>query len=99
MNTESRPDGLLKRPNGCKLEQIKASRYKGRSGWNDLVIRTDDADDCRLSRRYVTSSGQMILRTVSRSDGMSRRPDGWSLDSLASGHVVRTADREPKFLT
>jgi hypothetical protein len=31
-NTEDRPDGMLKRPNGCKLEQFKASHYRGRSG-------------------------------------------------------------------
>jgi hypothetical protein len=31
-NTEGRPDGLLKRPDGCKLEQFEASRQRGRSG-------------------------------------------------------------------
>jgi hypothetical protein len=31
LNTESRSDGLLNRPDGCKLEQFKAFRHKGRS--------------------------------------------------------------------
>jgi hypothetical protein len=31
-NTEGRPDELLKRPDGCKLEQFEASRHRGRSG-------------------------------------------------------------------
>jgi hypothetical protein len=30
-NTEGRPDGLLNRPDGCKLEQFEASRHRGRS--------------------------------------------------------------------
>jgi hypothetical protein len=34
---------LLKRPNGCKLEQFDASRHRERSGRKVLVIRTDDA--------------------------------------------------------
>jgi hypothetical protein len=31
-STEDRPDGLLKRPDGCKLEQFEASQQRGRSG-------------------------------------------------------------------
>jgi hypothetical protein len=31
-STECLPDGLLNRPEGCKLEQFEASRHKGRSG-------------------------------------------------------------------
>jgi hypothetical protein len=31
-NTECRSDGMLKRPDGCKLEQFEASRHRGRSG-------------------------------------------------------------------
>jgi hypothetical protein len=42
-NTESRPDVLLKRPYGCKLEQFETSRHRGRSGGEVLVVRTDDA--------------------------------------------------------
>jgi hypothetical protein len=34
---------LLKRPDGCKLEQFKASRHRGRSGRKVFVARTDDA--------------------------------------------------------
>jgi hypothetical protein len=30
-NTECRPDALLKRPDGCKLEQFEASRHRGMS--------------------------------------------------------------------
>jgi hypothetical protein len=32
LNTESCSDGLLNRPDGCKLEQFEASRHEGRSG-------------------------------------------------------------------
>jgi len=32
LNTESRPDGLLNRPDGCKLEHFEASLHRGRSG-------------------------------------------------------------------
>jgi hypothetical protein len=42
-NTEWRPDVLLRRSDGCKLEQFEASRHKGRSGWKVLVVRTNDA--------------------------------------------------------
>jgi len=56
-NTEWRPNVLLKRPNGCKLEQFEASRHRGRSGWKVLVVRTDDALDSWASGRYITSSG------------------------------------------
>jgi hypothetical protein len=31
-NTEDRPDGMLNRPDGCKLEQFEASQHRGRSG-------------------------------------------------------------------
>jgi hypothetical protein len=36
--SECRPDVLLKRPDGCKLEQFEASRHRGRSGWKVLVV-------------------------------------------------------------
>jgi hypothetical protein len=44
-NTECHPEMLLKRPDGCKLEQFEASRHKGRSGWKVLVDWTDYALD------------------------------------------------------
>jgi hypothetical protein len=50
---------LLKRPNGCKLEQFEASRHRGRSGQKVLFIRTDDALDSCAFGRYVTSSGRL----------------------------------------
>jgi hypothetical protein len=44
-NIEWRLDVLLKRPDGCKLEQFEASRHRGRSGQKVLILRTDDALD------------------------------------------------------
>jgi hypothetical protein len=41
-NTESRPDVLLKRPNGCKLEQFKTSRHRGRFGMEVLIVQSSD---------------------------------------------------------
>jgi hypothetical protein len=58
-NTKCRPDVLLKRLNGCKLEQFEASRHRGRSGWKVLIVRTDDALDSWPSERYITSSGRL----------------------------------------
>jgi hypothetical protein len=60
-NTECRSDLLLKRPDGCKLEQFEASLHKGRSERKVLVIRTDDALDSWASGQYITSSGRMLL--------------------------------------
>jgi hypothetical protein len=76
-NTECRPDVVLKRPDGFKLEQFETSRHRGRSGWKVLVVRTDDAVDRRESERYDTSSRRLALWTDGRPDGMIRRPDGW----------------------
>jgi len=42
LNTERRPAMLLRRPNGCNLEQFEASRHKGRFGQKVLIIRMDD---------------------------------------------------------
>jgi hypothetical protein len=42
-NTKWRSDVLLKRPDGCKLEQFEASGHRGRFGHKVLVVRTDDA--------------------------------------------------------
>jgi hypothetical protein len=38
-NTESHPDRLLNRPNGCKLEQFEASRHRERSGRESMSSR------------------------------------------------------------
>jgi len=38
-NTEWLPNVLLKRLDGCKLEQFEASRHRGRSGRKVLVVR------------------------------------------------------------
>jgi hypothetical protein len=58
-NIEWRPDVLLKRSDGCKLEQFEASRHRGRSGrmmlgqlsvWMKYhVIRTDARDPISLT--------------------------------------------------
>lgn len=42
-NTKWRPDVLLKRPNGCKLEQFEAFRHRGRFGLKVLIVQTDVA--------------------------------------------------------
>jgi hypothetical protein len=42
-NTERCQDVLLSRPNGCNLEQFKASGYRWESGQKDLIVRTDVA--------------------------------------------------------
>jgi hypothetical protein len=34
---------LLRCPDGCNLDQFKASGHRGRSGRKVLVVRTDDA--------------------------------------------------------
>jgi len=44
-NTKCRPKVLLKRPDGCKLEQFEASRHRGRSRWKVLLVQTEDALD------------------------------------------------------
>jgi hypothetical protein len=57
-NTESHPDGLLKRPDRCKLEQFEALRHRGRSGL-----------ESSSSGRYDTSSRRLVLWTADRPDG------------------------------
>jgi hypothetical protein len=42
-NTERRQVVLLRRPNGCNLEQFEVSQHRGRSRWKVLIIRMDDA--------------------------------------------------------
>jgi hypothetical protein len=76
-NTESCPDVLLKRPDGCKLEQFETSRHRGRSEREVLVIWTDDALNRWESERYDTSSGRLMLWIYGRSEGMTCRSDGW----------------------
>jgi hypothetical protein len=76
-NTESRPVVLLKRPDGCKLEQFETSRHRGRSGQKVLVIRIDDALNRLASKRYDMSSERLELWTDGRPDNMTRCPDGW----------------------
>jgi hypothetical protein len=65
-NTESRPEGLLKRPDGCKLEQLEASRYRGSSGRESTssgtvghVVWTAEALDSWASWRDDTSSRRL----------------------------------------
>jgi hypothetical protein len=59
LNTEWHLNVLLKRLDGCKLEQIEASRHRGKSGQKVLVVRTDDALDSWASKRYITSPRQL----------------------------------------
>jgi hypothetical protein len=40
-NTESRSDVLLKRSDGCKLEQFETSRHRGRYGREVVIVQTD----------------------------------------------------------
>jgi hypothetical protein len=48
-----------KRPDGCKQEQFKASRHRGRFGWKVLIVRTEDALVRWVSGRYITLSGRL----------------------------------------
>jgi hypothetical protein len=57
--TEWHLDVLLKRPDGCKLDQFKASRHRGRSGQKVLVVMTDDALDSWTSGWYIKLSGRL----------------------------------------
>jgi hypothetical protein len=57
--SECRLEVLLKRPDGCKLEQLEASRHRGRSGLKVLIVQTDDALNSWASGRYITSSEQL----------------------------------------
>jgi hypothetical protein len=65
-NTEGRLNGLLKRPDGCKLDQ--------------KLLDTDECSDGnprRESGRYGTLSGRLELCTDERPDGMTCRLDDW----------------------
>jgi hypothetical protein len=73
-NTESCPDGLLKRLDRCKLEQFETSRHRERSERKVLVVRADDALDKCASGRYDTLFGRLALWTDGDPDTMTRRP-------------------------
>jgi hypothetical protein len=53
------------------------------------VVRTDDTEDCRLSRRYVKSSRRMVHWIVWRLDGMTRRLDGWQGTRISDLYSVQ----------
>jgi hypothetical protein len=76
-NTKSRPDVLLKHPDGCTLDQIETSRHRRRFRWEVLVIWMDDALDRWMYEQYDTPFGRLVLWTDGRPDGMTRCPDGW----------------------
>jgi hypothetical protein len=83
-NTEDRPDELLNRLDGCKLEQFEAFRHRGRSGRESIssgrmMLYSDGRPDGLTRRPDGWCIGQLGVRTE------------W--------HVVRTAGRGPKFLT
>jgi hypothetical protein len=70
LNIESRPDILLRRPDGYKREQFEGSRHRVRSGRKFLVIRTDDA-----WMEYH------VVRTDAR-DLISLTDDAWKIERL-----------------
>jgi hypothetical protein len=43
LNTERHPTVLLRRPDGCNLDQFEASRHRGRCRQKVLIVWTDDA--------------------------------------------------------
>jgi len=74
-STERRPDGLLRRLDGCKLDRNFLTQWRVRR--EVYVIRTDDAwsdwrSDGMARRPDGWNSGQMGVRT-----GWLHRPDGW----------------------
>jgi hypothetical protein len=71
-NTECHSDVLLKRPDGCKLEQFEAFRQRGRSERKVLVVRTEDALDTWASGRYITSSEQLVRNRIFLTSRMCR---------------------------
>jgi len=79
-NTEWRPDVLLRRLNGCNLEQFEASRHRGRSRQKVLIVQMDDAwtvecpdvishllDGCKRLNFTVFKSAQSLLEEHNRS--------------------------------
>jgi hypothetical protein len=74
-STERRSDGLLRRPDGCKLDRNFSTQWRVRTKVH--VVRTNDAwSDCRPNGMARCpdrwNSGQMCIRT-----GWLDRPDGW----------------------
>lgn len=72
--TGCRPDELLRRLDGCKLEQKLLDIVEGLDGNsrrpNEWYLV------CQASERYCTSSGRLELWTDERPDEMTRRPHG-----------------------
>jgi hypothetical protein len=75
-NTEGCPAVLLRRPNGCNLDQFEASEHRRRSELKVLVVRTDDTltverpdgiscrpDGCKGSDFSDLESVQNLLKT------------------------------------
>jgi hypothetical protein len=58
-NTERCSAVLLKRLDGCNLEQFEASRHRGRFGRKVLVVQTDDALTAERPDEMTTSSRRM----------------------------------------
>jgi hypothetical protein len=60
---------LLKRPDGCKLEQFEASRHRRRFERKVIVVQVDDAwtvkrpDECNKSDFFDLESVQNLLET------------------------------------
>jgi hypothetical protein len=80
---------LLKRLDGCKLEQFEASRHRGRSGRKVLVVRTDDAWTAKRPDDLSRRPGGCCL-TDERPNGIPRRPDGFkgsNFFDLESVHI------------
>jgi hypothetical protein len=86
--TERRPDGLLRRPDGCNLEQKLLDTVKG----PDRNPRLPDGWClvCLASGRYGTSSGRMEQWTDERPDGKTRRTLSIGDTSDTQGHPLRT---------
>jgi hypothetical protein len=80
-NIECRPDVLLKRPDGCNLEQFEASWHRERCGRKVLVVRTNDALDSWASEQYITSSGRLqairFLWLVDSAESSRRPLNSW----------------------
>jgi hypothetical protein len=86
------------------LKLIDHWRSSGRDAeTSERMQAGTEASRCRwVSGRKSTSYGRMMLWSVGRPNGMTRRLDGWNCGpmSVRTGwHVVRTTCRELKYLT